>query len=162
MKLTAGSPIICGGESDDDGVKQHCECYSLEHGDWKRIPDLSACRHYLESTILSIPGQAKDSLVIAGGSTLSQSLDIVEVFNGAVWNTDLIPNLPSPICSHCMVKINNSMLMSIAGYDTVHVANTNFFDANQNVWFFWTRIKAEESRSCLWSCECSKSLKWPS
>ncbi len=144
-KLYQGTPIICGG-TDENGLERS-ECYSLEHGNWKRQPDLSSPRERLKSSILSIPGQVKDSLIITGGlQGGTQFFDLVEVFDGKLWNTQLVSSLPTPVFSHCMVALNSSMLLSIAGYDFYEESrrftdDTNFFDANQNSWFSGPKLK---------------------
>jgi hypothetical protein len=129
------TPIICGGY----GGGYHCECHSLKDGAWQSIQSLNECRCAPASAIFSNPNDndEDDILLITGGYDGSV-FSTVESFDGNVWNQTMFADLPTTIDAHCMVKINNTMLLQIGG--TVDITypgtteNTYFLDIIQNKW----------------------------
>jgi len=131
------TPIICGGV--DGGY--HCECHSLKDGAWQSIQSLNECRAFSASSVfqIQITNEDDDIIFITGGSKdVSTTLSTVESFDGNVWNQTMFTDLPTTIGFHCMVKINNTMLLQIGEtVDDVYTGtteNTYFFDIIQNKW----------------------------
>jgi hypothetical protein len=130
------TPIICGGYAS--GI--HCECYSLKDGAWQSIQSLNECRYATASAVFSNPNDndEDDILFITGGREGSTTLSTVESFDGNVWNQTMFADLPSTIQFHCMVKINNTMLLQIGGtidnFESGTTENTYFFDIIQDKW----------------------------
>jgi len=118
------TPIICGGS----GSSYHCECHSLKDGAWQSIQSLNECRDALASAVFSNPNnnEGDDILLITGGYDGSTTLSTVESFDGNVWNQNIFADLPTTIELHCMVKINNTMLLQIGGtIDTSYAGTTD-------------------------------------
>ncbi len=130
------TPIICGGA----GGSYHCECQSLKDGAWQSIHSLNECKYALASALVSNPNNndEDDILLIAGGYDGSTTLSTVETFDGNLWNLTMFAVLPTKIMIHCMVKINNTMLLQIGGtVDSTFqgtTQNTYFFDIILNKW----------------------------
>jgi N-acetylneuraminic acid mutarotase len=129
-------PIICGGY----GSSYHCECHSLKDGAWQSMQSLNECRDALASAIFSNPNNndEDDILLITGGNDGSKVLSTVESFDGNVWNQTMFADLPTTIEYHCLVKINNTMLLQIGGtIDNTSPGTTDktyFFNIVQNKW----------------------------
>jgi hypothetical protein len=130
------TPIICGGYASGS----HCECHSFKDGAWQSIQSLNECRAYSASAIFSNPNTNEDDdiIFITGGREGSTTLSTVESFDGNVWNQTMFDDLPTSIDFHCMVKINNTMLLqiggSIDGYYLGTTDKTYFFDIIRNEW----------------------------
>ncbi len=130
------TPIICGGYASSI----YCECHSFKDGAWQSIQSLNECRHVTASAVFSNPNDndEDDILLITGGYDGSTPLSTVESFDGNVWNQTMFADLPTTIDGHCMVKINNTMLLQIGGavnnYYSGTTENTYFFDIIQNKW----------------------------
>jgi hypothetical protein len=135
-------PIICGGYASSS----HCECHSFKDGAWQSIQSLNECRHATASAVFSNPNSNEDDdiLLIAGGRKDGSVLSTVESFGGKVWNQTMFADLPTTIQGHCMVKINNTMLLQIGGtVDAVYTGtteNTYFFDIIQNKWILGPKL----------------------
>ena len=72
--------------------------------------------------------------MINGGKNGNQ-LSSVESYDGKSWDQKRFANLPEVLSQHCMVKINDSMLMSIGGLANSRASgNTYFFDVLKNTW----------------------------
>ena len=130
------TPIICGGLASGS----HCECHSLKDGAWQSINSLNECRDALASAVFSNPNnnEGDDILLITGGYDGSTTLSTVESFDGNVWSQTMFADLLTSIQGHCMVKINNTMLLQIGGtidnsYDGT-TDKTYFFDIILNEW----------------------------
>ena len=130
------TPIICG----EIGGSYHCECQSLKDGAWQSMQNLNECRYALASALFSNPNNNEDDdiLLITGGYDRSTTLSTVESFDGNLWNQTMFADLPTTIGLHCMVKINNTMLLQIGGtIDNIYpgtIDKTYFFDIIQNKW----------------------------
>ncbi len=125
-------PIICGGF--DGNVTDSCECFTLKDGDWESMPRLNECRRWPASSIVSTP-QNEDLLVVAGGYRYgSGHLSSVESFDGNVWNDQKIADLPQPVWTQCLVKLNDSSLLSIGGFNGIFQDSTFFYDGLSNSW----------------------------
>jgi hypothetical protein len=101
---------------------------------------LNECRYATASAIFTNPKNNEDDdiLLITGGNDESKVLSTVESFDGNVWNQTMFADLPTTIDFHCMVKINNTMMLQIGGTIDFSYAgtteNTYFFDIIQNKW----------------------------
>jgi hypothetical protein len=130
------TPIICGGV----GGSYHCECHSLKDGAWQSIQSLNECRYATASAVFSNPNNNEDDdiLLITGGRKGGSVFSTVESFDGNLWNQTMFADLPTTIGFHCMVKINNTMLLQIGGtidgYYSGTTDKTYFFDIILNEW----------------------------
>jgi hypothetical protein len=122
-------PIYCGG-SNGTNV---CSCYTLRENKWHFNTSLSVCRSFSASTFISSP---TPKFVIAGGSKTNHGdQDIVELFDGKSWQ--MIESLPKAVGEHCMVAINDTVLLSIGGYNDgteIRTSETHFYDFITNTW----------------------------
>ena len=135
-------PVICGGEISYPKYVTICDCFSLKDGSWKGIASLTECRDSAASALFSNPNNnEEDILLITGGRNGRNGRNAsstVESFDGKIWSRNVFAHLPTPISDHCLVKINNTMLLQIGGtLDTSYsgaTANTYFFDILMNMW----------------------------
>ena len=128
------TPIICGGYTNQFEKR----CNSFENGAWKASSNLNINRYAPSAAILSPTGNTKDDIfLVATGSNDGQIHSTVESFDGVSWNQTQFPNLPFPLMGSCMVKFNNSMIMSISGakqHDALHTGETYVLNLIQNKW----------------------------
>jgi hypothetical protein len=129
------TPMICGGYSS----QYEKRCHSLENGAWKAISSLNINRYAASAVTLSPTGNTKDDIfLVATGSNDGQTQSTVETFDGVSWNQNSFPKLPFPLLGNCILKLNNSVLMSIGGSKLHNVADstseTNVFNLIQNNW----------------------------
>ena len=134
-QLFQGSrPIICGGIKAERYVDA-CDCFELKSGRWVPIASLSECRQYAPS--LNLLFQNEEWLIITGGTDTSSELkNSVEAFDGNSWSLEKVSPLPISISGHCMVRVNESTLLSIGGFEnnTGYSNNTYFYYSNSNSW----------------------------
>ena len=107
------TPIICGGYTN----VYSSECHTFVNGTWMSSPSLNEARGYSASVIFSSEGRVEDDIILitGGQNNVEGVLSTVESFDGQIWNETMFADLPTTILLHCMVKINNSMLMLIGG-----------------------------------------------
>jgi len=121
--------MYCGGSN----LTTLCNCYVLRDNEWQSTASLSVCRRFSASAFISA---ASPKYVIAGGSKTNHGdQDIVESFDGKTWQ--MIESLPKPVGEHCMVAINESVLLSIGGYNDgtkIRTSETHFYDFITNTW----------------------------
>jgi hypothetical protein len=122
--------MFCGGYN---GTNNIFDCYVLKEHGWQSTASLSVCRRYSASAFISAP---TPKYVLAGGSkTNLGDQDIVEFFDGKSWQR--IESLPKAVAHHCMVVINESVLLSIGGYNggtQKETAETYLYDFTTNTW----------------------------
>jgi hypothetical protein len=129
------TPIICGGYTGP----MEKRCNSFENGAWKAISNMNAGRYAPHAISVSPAGNTKDDIFIVSSGTGSdlQTQSTVESFDGVGWNQTQFPNLPFPLMGSCMVKFNNTMIMSIGGAkqtDSLHTGETNVLNIVKNTW----------------------------
>jgi len=130
--LYQGLPTVCGGYIFGAGYQS--DCLQLVNGTWNSIPNTSGPKSSLKSVVISSPEEDKELLVVAGG-WYGEYLSIVESFDGQSWNKNQFEQLPEPVYRHCLVKVNNTMLISIGGSPApASTGNTNLFDVLNNKW----------------------------
>ena len=122
-------PMFCGGYYS--GSK--CDCFGYKQSEWVSYPAISPCRDHSASAALTDQENGKTRFVMAGGLNGSGFLSNVEAFNGETWSS--LPNLPSPVYGHCMVAINDTVLLSMGGYTSQgYISKPNFFNSEMNEW----------------------------
>jgi len=132
-------PIICSGEKSSP-VMDLCDCFELKGGSWVSIASLSKCRRLAPSSLSLQNGNGEEFLIVAGGSNgsgLYGNVKSVEAFDGKEWSLEKVSPLPTSVGHHCMVKINDSSLLSIGGYQNLAkwTSETNFYDSINNNWY---------------------------
>ena len=125
-------PMFCGGQPSYSGYS--CQCFTYEQSQWVSDSSMSTCRYFQGSAGLQNQEDRKSRFVIAGGRTLTTSeISNVESYDGASWKN--LPDLPTPVEGHCMVAINETVLLSIGGIDMVGLhTETSFYNAELNQW----------------------------
>jgi len=138
------TPIVC------DVI----ECYTFFNGTWNSSPSLNERRAHSASAIFSNPNrEEEDIIIITGGIFDGNVLSSVESFDGQIWSQARFPALPNTLHSHCMVKINSSMLLLIGGVlqyapDDAS-SSTYFFDVLNNQWITGPQLNSERfDHSC--------------
>ncbi len=128
------TPIVCGGAWTSD-------CFTFYHGNWMFSSSLNERRIHTASAIFSNSSNEEDDIIlITGGLNVNDAfspLSSVESFDGKIWNQIIFASLPTTLYSHCMVKIDNSLLFLIGGVieNTPDASsNTYFFDVLNNQW----------------------------
>jgi len=116
-------PLICGGE----GIKQ---CYSYKNGNWQEEASLAESRRYASSAPSPLPTNPF-SMMISGGNYPPTSSAVY--FSDEKWKA--LPDLPTEVSSHCIVKVSSSIVMVIGGYYNEQRSKKTFLlDTNENVW----------------------------
>jgi hypothetical protein len=118
-------PIICGGY--DGNVTDSCKCFALKNGNWESMAHLNECRRWPASAIVSTP-QNNNLLVVAGGFQYGIGhLSSVESFDGSIWDSEKISDMPYPVWTQCLVRLNDSSLISIGGHNGTFQDSTFIF-----------------------------------
>jgi hypothetical protein len=131
------TPIICGGYTYSSvTATYHCECYSYKNGAWMPDLTLNTCRSDHSSMVLKNPSsQTEEDIIFVSGGSNPNSLSSVEAYDGKSWDQKRFANMPAVVSHHCLVKINDSMLMSIGGLISwPATGKTYFFDVVKNTW----------------------------
>ena len=138
------TPIICGGYNFG---YYYCHCYALQNGSWNPIASLNECKQSPQSTTLSLPNRENtgDFIVTGGWMNGGIASETVESFNGETWQQNIFSPLPNPVFGHCLVKINDSMLLSVGGafdneYPVMVTGETYFFNSHCNEWLKGPRL----------------------
>jgi hypothetical protein len=127
-------PIICGGT----GSKLYCNCHSYGNQSWQSIPSLRECKFGSASADLANPNMNETNIILVTGGHNGSLVSTVESYDGKQWNQTMFVQLPEAVFYHCLVKINNTMLLQMGGSHGGGAAggtkNTYFFDTVQNKW----------------------------
>ncbi len=116
-------PLICGGS----GIKQ---CYSYKDGSWQEEASLAEIRGFASSALSPFPNNPF-SMMISGGINPSTSSAVY--FSDGTWKK--MPDLPTTVHSHCLVKVSSSFVMVIGGYQNGQISKKTFLlDTKENVW----------------------------
>jgi hypothetical protein len=116
-------PLICGGFGNN-------QCYSYKDGSWQEELSLAENRGYASSAPSPFPNNPF-SMMISGGSNPSTSS--VVYFSEETWKE--LPDLPTQLTDHCMVKVSSSIVMVIGGIQDEEVSKKTFLlDTKENVW----------------------------
>ena len=127
-----GHPTLCGGYIIAVGYQS--DCLQLENGSWNLIPNLSGKKSQMKTVVVSSP-EEDNELIIGVGGWYNAYLTTVESFDGQSWNKNQFEDLPEPIYAHCLVKVNDTMLIFIGGSNSPNATvNTNVFDVLNNKW----------------------------
>jgi len=132
-QLYRGSkPLLCGGLGEQF---VSCDCYTYEYGGWKKIESLLNCTYLSSSATFTLPNK-EEILFLTGGSSDRQEIPTVQSYNGSYWSKEMFSDLSEPNWKHCLVKINNSLLLLIGGHTPENPAtgNTFFFHIDENKW----------------------------
>ena len=113
-------PIVCGGWSDNYKYAQS-NCYII--GKEGIATTMSQPRFFGASAVIS-----KDTLWITGGTLTEQSTDFIK-FNQA---SEPGPDLPMKFLEHCMVKINENLVVLIGGIDNQNQAQSLIVEVSKN------------------------------
>ncbi len=120
-------------------------CYSFENGAWHDGPD--SPRVSVFSIITEKKNDKNHDIVIMVGDTGK-----VESFDGIQWSKGVYDDLPEPLLGHCMVKINDTLVMVIGGVNfndkTSKASESYFFHVIPNKWMLGPKL--------------IKSRRWPS
>ena len=103
-------PVVCGGTSSDN---HSCQCFSLVDSVWREVKKHQRCRAFAKSAYL----ESQRHLLVAGGYN-GEAMPSVEAFDGSEWTVGRYPDLPKPVSDHCLVRINETLLLSIGGTNT--------------------------------------------
>jgi hypothetical protein len=138
-------PLICGGS----GIKQ---CYSYKDGSWQEEASLAENKYFASSALLPFPNNPF-SMMISGGANPSTSLAVY--FSDGTWKK--MPDLPTTVDHHCMVKVSSSIVMVIGGVQNGQTSKKTFLlDTKENVWKEGPSLLKE--RAYL-SCGLIRSIK---
>ena len=123
-------PTVCGGYGI--GAGYFSDCHQFQNGTWNPIASMSGKKSQMESFVVSKDDE--ESFVVAGG-WYGEGLSTAESFDGQKWNEDQFEDLPEPVFRHCLVKVNNTMLISTGGrINSDYSGNTNVLNVLDNTW----------------------------
>jgi hypothetical protein len=118
-------PLICGGHNQTNIL----QCYSYKDGSWQEEESLPEKRFFASSSSSPFPNNPY-SMMISGGSD-PPTLPVY--FSDETWKS--LPDLPTTVTSHCMVKVSSSVVMVIGGDQDEQTSKKTFLlDTKENVW----------------------------
>jgi hypothetical protein len=131
--FNGSTPISC--------ARRHL-CYSYQNGVWNDGPE---CPSFSNFPIFSIITERKNSedheIVLLPGI---EGNSAVQSFDGNRWSEGVYADLPVNISGHCMVRINDSMVMVIGGLKDSPPGNmagdSYFFHASENKWILGPQL----------------------
>ncbi len=116
-------PLVCGGYT-------HKECYYYRDGSWHEGASLAEIRYYSSSAPSPFPNNPFSMMISAGDLPLTTSS---VYFSDGTWKK--MPDLPTTVHHHCMVKVSSSIVMVIGGNQGgQHSKKTFILDTKENVW----------------------------
>jgi len=127
--VLANRPTVCGGScsssncgSSRSGAQDDCHYYNATANDWYFLGKMSTKRY--QHAILMI---SPDIMWITGGYTGSARTSSTEYIfgNGTI---KAGANLPVPLQTHCVVRLDNDTAMVIGGVSALPYTTTYFFD----------------------------------
>ena len=153
MLLDDSVPMFCG-RTELITNSNKCECFGYNQSEWIAIPGPPTCEYYSASAKLIDQVDGKTRFVIAGGDIYKDQFNDVHAYDGKTWQS--LPDLPSPVSQHCIVAINDTVLLSIGGRSLEHDEKnkTYFFNSEVNRWFPGPDLITERK-----SCSCS-TVNW--
>jgi hypothetical protein len=78
--------------------------------------------------------EEKEMMIISGGYQETFSSSVYSLSYNGSWTNQTLSSLPYAIASHCMVRITDTVLMVIGGYNWGSTSQTFLFDAIKNTW----------------------------
>ncbi len=116
-------PLICGGANDK-------QCYSYQDGNWQEEASLAEDKLYASSALSPFPSNPFSMMISGGDQPLTSS---AVYFSDGTWKK--MPDLPTTVVQHCMVKVSSSVVMVIGGVQGLQYSTTTFLlDTRENVW----------------------------
>jgi hypothetical protein len=115
-----------------------CDCFTVKDRNWVSMKSLLQCRQYPSSAVIRFG--KKEVMIVAGGfNEFSKSIiKDVEVFDGDRWFNDKVAPMPKPVYRSCLVKLNDTHLISVGGRTTYPSINQTrssyFYNALDNKW----------------------------
>ena len=125
--LFDSKPMFCGGSKPE--TQYSCDCYAYEQSKWIAVAPMSTCRLYSSAATLINQEDHTSRFVNAGGYN-GDYLSSVESYDGTTWHS--LPDLLSPVSEHCMVVVNETVLLSIGGFPPT--SETEFYNYELNQW----------------------------
>ena len=127
------TPIVCGGFINE---VDSCDCLSFKNGSWQVTSKLNSCRRFSGvATLSNVFGNfSEEMILIVGGRNEEQYFSNTESFDGREWKVGVVADLPRPAKQHCVVKINETTLMSMGGIDARNVKETYLYNSVDNKW----------------------------
>jgi hypothetical protein len=113
------NPIICGGIQNDSNSNK---CYTLENNEWVSSASMNSVRVYAAAAQL----QDGKLLVTGGFDGSGYNLNTAEMLTEEGWESN-IPSLPVTIAGHCIVTVNSTTVMVIAGDQNGYYSGKTFY-----------------------------------
>ena len=129
--LLNGSPVICGGLTDDDNTITD-KCYKMiNQTTWDEIANMRLGRMDHGMSVVN------DKLLVSGGwDTSGEYTDKVELLNvtSNTWTDG--GNMNHSVAGHCIVTLNDNEVMSIGGVDKncKSLNETWIYNLNTRIW----------------------------
>ena len=128
--LLDGRPLLCGGwgkASDESSYTVQSACYQYDKSSqaWNLFANMNTERDFSASALIN------GGLWVVGGETYEDYLESTEFIysNGSAING---PNLPATRSEHCMVTLNNGMVMILGGYQSSNRKSVIIFNPEDN------------------------------
>jgi uncharacterized Fe-S cluster-containing protein len=109
---------------------------AYDGGQWSFIASFNQPRVLAPSATVTL-SNGEEVMVVSGGSyETAGDLVSVEAFDGKSWSLDKVAQLPRKVSKHCMIKVDDSVLMTIGGVEFSNgiTNSSNFYDRNTNSW----------------------------
>ena len=124
------NPIICGGIQNNATSNI---CYTLQNKEWISSDSMNSKRSFAASAQLQ-----DGKLLVTGGDSGSGNLNSSEILTEEGWESK-VPSLPDMIAWHCMVFLNSTSVMAIAGLGM----ETFYFTFGEESWTKGPELKHE-------------------
>ena len=130
--MSAPSGVVACGGFVSGGVGYSSECFSLPYNSktWLGSPDVPSFkekRHLASSFIMNY-----DEVWVAGGTNGNEDLSSIEVrHKNGTWIKSSV-ELPVKTASHCMVKIDENLVLMTGGFSSPRLVY--LFDKKANQW----------------------------
>ncbi len=115
-------PLLCGGRNTK-------HCYSYKDGSWQEEASLAENKYYASSALSPFSNNPFSMMISGGDNPLTSS---AVYFSDGTWKK--MPDLPTTVHRHCMVKVSSSVVMVIGGNQGGQYSKTTFLlDTRENV-----------------------------
>ncbi len=122
-------PVVCGGKANGNFTNA---CFKYVVGEWQKIDSMNKTRHLAASIQLDQP---YSGLLVLGGRDQIVSHPTSEILTKYGWENGL-HDFPPSIYFHCMVQLNSTHLMVIAGLQNglTSTSNTFIINLDKKIW----------------------------
>ena len=126
--IGADLPFFCGGH--DYSKVQKTDCYALWKREYIHVTSMNQAKSRSFGNNVVIDG----SLVLVAGVVSGSSTNTDKAEMVSLSGTKELPALPKKVHNHCVVKVDDTKIMLIGGYDTGYTDETFIYDFETEAW----------------------------